>query len=204
MAQIHLIVGPVGAGKSTFALQLCRERGGVRLTLDEWMTRLFSKDRPDVGVMEWYVERAERCIEQIWALTEGLIWAGVDVVLEIGLLQRLAREALYARVDARGWVLTLYVLDAPRELRRERVARRNLERGATFSMEVPAHIFELASDMWEPPTAAECDGREARCMRAEGEARCMRAEGEARCMRAEGEARCMRAEGDGSCDRGST
>jgi len=162
MAQIHLIVGPVGAGKSTFAQQLCREGGGVRLTLDEWMTRLFSKDRPQAGLMAWYVERTRRCIEQIWALTESLLRVGVDVVLEIGLLQRMEREALYARVDAQGWVLTLYVLDAPRELRRDRVARRNLERGATFSMEVPAHVFELASDMWQAPTAAECTGRDVR------------------------------------------
>lgn len=55
------------------------------------------------------------------------------------------------------------MLDAPRELRRGR----NLERGATFSLEVPAHIFELASDTWELPTAAECNGREVCFMLAE-------------------------------------
>ena len=45
--------------------------------------------------------------------------------------------------------LTVYVLDAPRELRRERVQQRNHEKEKTFSMEVPLHIFELtsASDM---------------------------------------------------------
>src|SRR5687768_55420 len=43
-ARVHLVLGPVGAGKSTFALELARSSGAVRLTLDEWMTELF---RPD-------------------------------------------------------------------------------------------------------------------------------------------------------------
>ena len=40
MPKIHLLIGPVGAGKSTFALELAREHRGVRLTLDEWMQSL--------------------------------------------------------------------------------------------------------------------------------------------------------------------
>lgn len=159
---IHLVVGPVGAGKSTFARRRCREHGGVRLTLDEWMTTLFSDDRPEVGVAEWYVERAARCVEQIWRVAGGVIRAGTDVVLEIGLILRRDREALYVRAEASGVGLTVYVLDAPRRLRRERVERRNRERGATFSMEVPPHIFERASDLWEPLDEAECEGRDVR------------------------------------------
>ncbi len=162
LGHIHLVVGPVGAGKSTFARRRCREHGAVCLTLDEWMTTLFSDDRPDVGVAEWYVERAARCVEQIWRVTRGVLRTGTDVVLEIGLILRRDREGLYERVDAFGAGLTVYVLDAPRELRRERVERRNRERGATFSMEVPPHIFERASDLWEPLDAAECEGRDVR------------------------------------------
>ncbi|HKO94128.1 MAG TPA: ATP-binding protein [Polyangiaceae bacterium] len=162
MARIHLVVGPVGAGKSTFTRQLCREHGAVCLNLDEWMAQLFRPDRPDSGVMEWYRERTGRCIEQIWKLTESLLGAGTSVVLEIGLIQRRDRERLYRRVDAAGHGLTVYVLDAPRELRRERVERRNEEQGDTFFMVVPPHIFDLASDLWEPPEAAEQSGREMR------------------------------------------
>lgn len=169
VARVHLIIGPVGAGKSTFALGLCQRHRAVRLTLDEWMAALFSPDRPDEGVMAWYVERTARCIEQIWRLTQRLLEVETDVVLEIGLLQRRERERLYRRIDAAGLSLTVYVLDAPRQLRRERVARRNSERGATFSMIVPEHIFELASDMWEPPGAAECSGRDVQFIDAPGD-----------------------------------
>lgn len=168
MAQIHLIIGPVGAGKSTFARQLCREHSAVCLNLDEWMARLFRADRPEEGVMQWYAERTARCIEQIWKLTQGLIEVGSNVVLEIGLIQRRDRERLYRRVDTAGYALTVYVLDAPRELRRERVERRNEQQGDTFSMVVPPHIFDLASDLWEPPDAAEQAGRDLRFHYSEG------------------------------------
>ncbi|MCG8589866.1 MAG: ATP-binding protein [Proteobacteria bacterium] len=162
MAQLHLVVGPVGAGKSTFVRQLCREHAAVRLNLDEWMAELFGPDRPPDGSIEWYVERAERCIEQIWILAKRLIHVGTDVVLEIGLIQKRDREEFYRRVDASGYDLRVYVLDAPRELRADRVAHRNLEAGDTFSMEVPRHVFELASDLWEPPDEDECRQRDVR------------------------------------------
>jgi predicted kinase len=159
-ARIHLVLGPVGAGKSTFALELARRHAGVRLTLDEWMTVLFRPDRPPTGLSEWYIERAGRCVEQIWALAQALVASGTDAVLEIGLLQRAAREAFYRRVEAAGRGLSVYVLDAPRDVRRARVLARNVQRGATFSMPVPPEIFELASDLWEPVASEEGEGRE--------------------------------------------
>jgi len=161
-ARIHLVLGPVGAGKSTFALRLARADRAVRLTLDEWMAKLFAPDRPDDGVMEWYAERTARCIEQIWALATALIDGDTNVVLEIGLLRRLEREAFYRRVDESGAHLTIYVLDAPRDVRRRRVEERNHARGSTYSMIVPSAIFELASDLWEPPEPIECEGRDMR------------------------------------------
>lgn len=165
---IHLIIGPVGAGKSTFALGLAREHGAVRFTLDDWMTRLFGPDRPDTGLVEWYVERATRCIEQIWSLAMRMVDAGLPAIFEIGLLQRRERELFYERVAQCDCALTIHVVDAPRDVRRERVMKRNETKGETFSMVVPPAIFELASDRWEPPDADECAGRAVQFVRADG------------------------------------
>jgi predicted kinase len=162
MPRLHLVLGPVGAGKSTFAVKLGEQHGALRLTLDEWMTTLFRPDRPADGVVEWYVERADRCIDQIWKLTSRLIAMGSDVVLEIGLIQRHDRLRFYERVDNAGYEMTIYVLDLPRDVRRERVLERNRKKGDTFSMEVPPHIFELASDMWQPLEDDERSGRDVR------------------------------------------
>jgi predicted kinase len=163
--EIQLVIGPVGAGKSTFGLTLAYQQRAVRLTLDEWMATLFRPDRPDRGVIEWYVERSARCIEQIWSVAEAVLGAGTSVILELGLLTRRERESFYERVDVSGFPLTVHVVDAARAVRRERVAARNQARGPTFSTVVPPQIFELASDLWEAPDATECEGRVVRFVR---------------------------------------
>jgi uncharacterized glyoxalase superfamily protein PhnB/predicted kinase len=161
-ARIHLVLGPVGAGKSTYATRLAREQNAVRLTLDAWMALLFRPDRPDEGVVPWYVERAARCVEQIWDTAQAIAQAGVAVILEIGLLRRAERADFFERVEAAGLELTLHLLDAPREVRRERVLARNRSGGPTFSMVVPPEIFELASDLWEPLDPDEIRDRDVR------------------------------------------
>lgn len=115
------------------------------------MTTLFRADRPASEVMSWYSERKERCSEQLWKLTCSLLACKVDTVLELGLIRRALREDFYRRVDNAGYPLSVYALDAPREVRHQRVRARNRARAATFSMEVSDALFELASDMWEPP-----------------------------------------------------
>ena len=97
---VHLVVGPVGAGKSTYAIALAEAHGALRLTLDDWMARLFRPDRPADDVVPWYVERARRCVDQIWEVTREATRRGVNVVLEIGLIRRADRDRFYARVDA--------------------------------------------------------------------------------------------------------
>jgi predicted kinase len=159
MPKIHLIIGPVGAGKSTLAHRLARENRAPILNLDEWMTQLFRPDRPDEGVMNWYAERSERCLAQIWRLTCQWLELGSDVVLEIGLIQRGKRHDFYERIDAAGHEMQVYLVDAEREVRRQRVERRNIEQGSTFSMVVPPEIFELASNLWEAPDLHEIESR---------------------------------------------
>jgi predicted kinase len=137
----------------------------MRLTLDDWMATLFRPDRPETGLLAWYRERAERCIDQIWRVALQLCALGSDAVLELGLLQRDERERFYARVAAAGLPLTVHVLDAARDVRRARVLERNLQRGPTFSTVVPPDIFELASDLWQAPDSDECQGRDVRFLR---------------------------------------
>ncbi|WP_298208797.1 AAA family ATPase [Acidovorax sp.] len=157
--RIHLVIGPVGAGKSTHVRHLVRQHRAVPLNLDDWMATLFSPDRPETDVMAWYMARTQRCLEQIWKTADAVLNTGTDVVLEVGLIQQHQRDAFYARMGPWADAMVLYVLDAPRDVRRARVNRRNAEQGETFSMAVPPHIFELASDLWQPPSEAECAER---------------------------------------------
>jgi len=164
-AGVHLVCGPVGAGKSTYATRLAREQRAVRLTLDEWMARLFRSDRPESGIVAWYRERAARSVAQIWSVSREVLAAEVSVVLESGLLARAERASFYAEVEHAGYELSLHIIDAARDVRRARVLERNRLQGATFSMVVPPEVFELASDLWEPPNEAELARRNVRLVR---------------------------------------
>lgn len=148
--KIHLIEGPVGAGKSTYARELSQRLGAPWLCLDEWIARLFLPDRPPGADVGWYLDRKARCEGLIWRVATEILTSGNDVVLELGLVQRADRHAFYDRADEAGFGVCVYVVDAPVAVRRERVQRRNLERGDTFSVEITDEMFERASRWWEP------------------------------------------------------
>jgi predicted kinase len=152
---LHLLVGPVGAGKSTFGRRRALELQAVFLDLDTTMVRLFGADpRPAQDVMSWYLERRERCRGLLWEVCLDVLAAGTDVFLEIGLLGAHERQEFYEQAQAHDVTLLVYVLDVPRDIRRARVMARN-ERPGPHTQVVPEAFFERASDAWEPPPDAE-------------------------------------------------
>ena len=156
MPKVHLIEGPVGAGKSTFASALALQHRGVHIALDEWFATLFNPDRPADDFVPWYLQRKERLLGLIWRHSRRILAAGQDVYLELGLIQRPGRVAFCHQVQDEGFDLLVQVLDAPHEIRQERVRHRNKEKGPTFAMLVSDPVFEMASRLWEPPDEVEC------------------------------------------------
>jgi predicted kinase len=119
------------------------------------MASLYNPDRPSTGNMSWYLERKDRCIEQMWKTACEIMASDRDVILELGLIQFADRQRFYERVEPAGYDLKIYVLHASRDIRRARVKNRNKEQPSTYSMNVPDSIFELASDLWEPVDESE-------------------------------------------------
>lgn len=152
---LHLLIGPVGAGKTTYARQRTAHSSGVFLDLDTWMVRLFGADtRPPENVMAWYLERRERCRDLLRDVALDVLRCGTDVFLEIGLLAGPEREAFYSAARDEEVPLIIYLVDAPRSVRRERVVQRN-DSGGPFTQIVPLEFFERASDAWQPPSESE-------------------------------------------------
>ena len=154
----HLIYGPTGAGKTTFARKLVTEINGVRFGIDEWMHAMFGDDVPERMDMSWVMPRVGRCQTQIWSVAQQILDTGTDVVLELGLLRKVDRDSIKAKVEQAGYGVLFHFVDAPLPIRRQRVLRRNSERGETYSFDVTPGMFEAMELYFERPTASELSG----------------------------------------------
>ena len=151
----HLICGPVGAGKTTYAMELADGLNAVRFSIDEWMVGLFGKDKPEPVQFDWVTERVERCEHQIGRLAIQCAQAGVAPVLDLSFLRARHRAAFADLAAESGFSAVLHFLDVPAGERWRRVAVRNDAQGKTFALSVSRWMFDFVEKIWEPPTPAE-------------------------------------------------
>jgi predicted kinase len=154
-ADIILIVGSTGAGKTTYARRLADELGAVRFSIDEWMIGLFWADSPQPIEFAWTMERVERCEAQIFAMVRQLAARGVPAVLDLGFTTKAHRDKFRALAVEAGLSAAVHFIDVPADERWYRVNRRNKERGETYAMQVDRQMFDFMDAMWEPPLEAE-------------------------------------------------
>ncbi len=154
-AEIILIVGSTGAGKTTYARRLAEELGGVRFSIDEWMTTLFWADSPQPIEFAWTMERIARCEAQIFAMVRQLAARGVLALLDLGFTTKEHRDKFRALAAEAGLSAAVHFIDVPADERWYRVNRRNRERGETYAMQVDRQMFDFMDAMWEPPLEAE-------------------------------------------------
>jgi len=157
-ATLHAIFGPSGAGKTTYAHAFARKEKAVAFILDDWMARLFGPDMPEPIEYEWMIERVQRCEQQIWSVAAGVMATGTSVVFDIGLMRRDDRARVREIATGAGLALQFHYVTAPQEVRRARVAERNVVRGENFAIEVSPEMFEFIEGVFETPDAAELDG----------------------------------------------
>jgi glycine/D-amino acid oxidase-like deaminating enzyme/predicted kinase len=147
---LFLICGLPGAGKTTLAKRLERERAALRLTPDEWIVPLFGDDieRSKLDARRPPVEALQ------WDIAVQVLASGVDVILDWGFCLRRDREEYCSRAKALGARAELRFLDVSRNDLWTRLGKRNanLPPGSF-------HIDEAQFDLWfkwfEPPTSDE-------------------------------------------------
>lgn len=155
MAKVHLICGPVGAGKTTFAKNFSQKTGAVHFSIDEWMTGLFTPDLQGDIEYDWAMERIGRMESLIWSHVVQLIKLDVDAVLDLGLLQRDHRQKFYDLAARDAIDICLHSLEADRELRWGRVQGRNDNKGDTYTMDVDRGMFDFCENLFEKPSGDE-------------------------------------------------
>ena len=157
-ATLHLIFGPCGAGKTTYAHALARRENAVPFVLDEWGVRLFGPDVQGPLDFGFMLERLTRCNALIWSTATAVLAAGTSVVLDLGLMRREQRERIRKLAQEGGLAVQWHFVDAPQAVRRARVAGRNETKGETFAAEVPPEMFDMFEALYEAPEPAELEG----------------------------------------------
>jgi len=150
-----MICGPVGAGKTTYAIRLAKELGAIRFSIDDWIAELFFPDKPDPLTYEWAVERARRCEVRILAVSQSLLELGTDVIWDMGFMERDQRHRIMAAVGDFPHYVRLHCVDAPADVRRERVRQRNAEKPDGYAIEVTDEMFDFMERRSVPVSSDE-------------------------------------------------
>jgi predicted kinase len=159
---VHLISGPVGAGKTSYSRKLASEHNAVVFSIDEWMQNLFGGDLPEQAEMAkvdfaWFSERVDRCESQVWSVAKQLLSQGQSVILDFGFIRKARRDKARGTASGFGFRTLLHVVDADLETRRTRVSLRNSSQGNTYAFAVTPAMFAFAEKMYEAPDAAESE-----------------------------------------------
>jgi predicted kinase len=152
---IHLVAGPIGAGKTTYARDLANRVEGVSFSIDEWMYALFGADMPTPLDPEWVFTRVKRCNERIMKTALLIAPRGLDVVLDLGFTRTQDRAAAAEVARAAGLKLKLHWLEVPAVERWARVEARNAERGSTYSFAITRQMFDFMEARVEEPDQEE-------------------------------------------------
>lgn len=162
---IHLICGPIGAGKTTVAHKIADEHNAICFSEDEWLSRLFVPDAPE-GLLNkpmhvvgaWASEKYFRCRGQIWAICKQLLSQNISIVLDGAAANKEQRNAIRKKASDNNVGFQLYYVNAAPDVRRKRVFDRNKERGFTYSLEVTPEMFDYMENFFDPPKEDELEG----------------------------------------------
>ncbi|WP_274365775.1 AAA family ATPase [Paenibacillus thermotolerans] len=121
MATLHVTVGLPCSGKTTLARQLEQQYSALRLTTDEWHTRLFGQDVDD----QEHDRRHELVEAMLWEVAARVLVLGADVILDFGLWVRSQRDDMRLRAAQLGADFKIHYLDATEEVLFTRLAERN-------------------------------------------------------------------------------
>ena len=152
---IHLIVGNTGSGKTTYSERLKKQTNGVVFSIDKWNNILFLADKKPTDGLVWFLERIDRAEHIILELVHQLENAKTDAILDLGLSKFEHREKFRKFATSNGYEVKTHFLDISKEIRLERVLKRNTEKGATFEFEVSQENFDFMENWFEKPSEEE-------------------------------------------------
>ena len=143
---LFLTVGLPGAGKTTRARELARERSILRLTPDDWMAPLFGHN--DAAGRRDILEG-----RMLWVAHE-VLGSGASVILDFGCWSPDERYAIRAIAELAGADFTIEYLELPEAERRARCDRRWAQAPET-TFEMTSEDHDRFVSLCQPPSASE-------------------------------------------------
>ena len=116
----HIVVGFIGAGKTTFARKLEQQTRAIRFTKDEWMVRLLGNTPPQDTFEEYDRRMASLATDMALKCLES----GMDVIIDEGFWTREHREEIRQKVSNVRAIPRIYYLNVPLEIMKARTLRR--------------------------------------------------------------------------------
>ena len=121
---VTLMYGKIAAGKTTEAVKLA-QKGAVLLSCDELMLTAFTE-----CLGEKHAETERRCLRYLFKMAKQLDGKGLDSVIDAGFWTRSERAEAEAFFDGFGIKYEWRKIEAPDEVRAERIkARYQIQRG---------------------------------------------------------------------------
>lgn len=93
----------------------------------------------------------------MWEMCLQVLDSGRDVVLDQGFMTEADRTRVRLLAGQSGYQVSSYFIDADLQLRRERVMRRNTEKGETYAFEVTGLMFDAMEARFERPSPKELE-----------------------------------------------
>lgn len=148
MADVYIMCGKVGSGKTTYATEFVETIGGVVLSVDEWMLTAYGRDVP-CSEHKSYVDRIK---EGLFRDGHKILRRGIPIILDFGFWTKDERDA--ARVAFSEYEVQLVYMDVDDEVLYERVASRN-KAGRALDYHMSRETHEALNRRFEEPSDVE-------------------------------------------------
>ncbi len=155
MATLHLMVGLPCSGKTRLAKQLEQELRALRLTTDEWHTRLFGNDAENPE----HDDRHSAIEAMLWNIAARALELGINVILDFGFWPRVEREDYRSRAKELGASSEIHFLDVPELELWRRLRERNLH-VSTGEFYIPESMFKRYLPIFQHPAGDELQRRD--------------------------------------------
>jgi len=142
MATIHLMVGFIGFGKTTFAKQLAQELSAVRLTHDEIMVKRYGRNPDDFATKYQLVDN------DIRKEASKYIKENTDVIMDYGFWTHAKREEYYTWAKTLTDDIIFHVIECDIKEAKRRILKRT--KSDNKELVIDENAFDTLLKQYEP------------------------------------------------------